>query len=589
MSKHILVAVAWPYANGRLHLGRIAGAYLPADIFARYHRLSGHHVLMVSGSDSHGTPITIAADRQGVSPRALFEQYHIDFLHSQRALGISYDLFTHTDTENHHRVARDVFRTLYDNGFITPRTQRQLYSETEQRFLPDRYVEGICPLCGADDARGDQCDTCGQLLDAVDLINPRSTLDGSRPVVRETTHLYFDLPQFSRQLLAYLDSHAHHWRPSVLNFSRRFIEDGLRERPFTRDLDWGIDVPVSGWEGKKLYIWAENIVGYLSASIEWAHNRGRPDAWKAWWYNPDAESTYFLGKDNVPFHTIIWPAELLGVQRLYEDDPHKQLNLPHDVPANQYLNLEGRKFSASRNWALWLPDLLARCDPDALRFYLTAILPETADSDFTWQQFVQRNNGELVAAWGNLAHRVLHFAYSHWQGYVPAPGDLRPDDRALLAQIEAGFDTVGNLLAAVKLRPALQETLALARAVNGYLERAPWFRVVKTDRQAAATTVYTALRAIDSLKILFAPFLPHSSETLHRLLGYTQPLFGELRIETFHEATRSHDALVYDAANAAGRWQPSELPPGQQLKRPLPLFTKLNKAVVAREADVPGG
>jgi methionyl-tRNA synthetase len=562
---------------------------LPADIFARYHRLKGSRVLMVSGSDAHGTPITIAADKQGVAPRQLFEHYHRRFLATLQALGITYDLFTHTDTENHVRVAQDIFCRLQEKGFIYPQKQRLLYSEGEARFLPDRYVEGICPFCGYANARGDQCDECGRILEATELINPRSITDGSRPVIREAEHLFLDLPAFSDRLLAYLESHSHHWRPAVLNFSRNFIRQGLQGRPITRDLEWGIPVPLPGWQDKKLYIWFENIIGYLSASLEWAANtaqgpaQGDPKAWQAWWYNPAARGYYFLGKDNIPFHTILWPAELLGVGRLDEDDPAGQLNLPYDVPANAFLALEGSQFSTSRNRAVWLPDILSRYDPDAIRYYLAANLPESSDTDFSWPGFVSRNNHELVGAWGNLAHRVLAFAYKHWQGRVPQPGELRPADRQLLDQVEQGFTVVGQLIEAVKLRAALNEALALARAVNAYLERVPWFRVVAADKTAAATTVYVALRAIDSLKVLLAPFLPFSSERLHQTLGYEQPLFGRQRIATYQESQRCHDALIYDPSGATGRWQASRLPPGQKLLRPSPLYRRLDEAIVAEE------
>lgn len=583
MTKPILVAVAWPYANGRLHLGRVAGALLPADIFARYHRLRGNNVLMVSGSDTHGTPITIAADKEGIHPRELFGRYHRDFLQTQQALGISFDLFTHTDTENHTQVSQDIFCHFYEAGFIYPQTQTLLYSESEGRFLPDRYVEGTCPHCGYADARGDQCEQCGRVLEATELKNPRSSRDGSRPVVRETTHLFLDLPAFANQLAAYLDSHAHHWRVGPLNFSRGWLAQGLHGRPITRDLDWGIPVPLPGWEEKKLYIWFENIIGYLSASIEWAKNRGEPEAWKQWWYDPQAGSYYFLGKDNVPFHTILWPAELLGIGRLYEDDPTKRLNLPYDVPANNFLTLEGRKFSTSRNWAVWLPDVLERYQPDQIRFYLAANLPESSDADFSWAEFVQRNNSELVGTWGNLVNRVLTFAHKHWNGRFPAPGSLRDIDHDLRRQIEQGFETIGKLLEAVKLRAALQEALALARAVNGYLDHAPWFKVIKTDREEAATTVYTALWAIASINTLLAPFLPFAAETLHAALGHEQPLFGQLRIATFAETNQCHEALVYDASGANGRWQPSTLIPGQPFTLIPPLFGKLETAVVATE------
>lgn len=583
MATNIHVSVAWPYANGDLHVGHLAGAYLPADIFARYHRLKGNNVLMVSGSDSHGTPITVEADKRGVSPREVFEHYHDRFLETQKQIGISYDLFTHTDTENHHRIAQDFFTILHENEYLYREVQRQLYSESEGRFLPDRYVEGTCPICGFSEARGDQCDNCGNLLDALELIDPRSKTDGTKPIVRETEHFFLDLPAFTDELLAYLDKHKDHWRPSVINFARNFVEGGLKGRAVTRDVEWGIPVPLEGWEDKRLYVWFEAVMGYFTASVEWAANTGQPEAWKDWWYNPEARIYNFIGKDNIPFHTVIWQAELMGVERIYEDDPDKQLNLPYDVPANEFMNIEGAQFSKSRNWAVWLPDILERYDADAIRFYVTFAMPENRDSDFSWGEFVRRNNDDLVATWGNLANRVLSFAHKHWEGIVPDPGELRPDDLELLDKVEAAFDSVGDNLAAVRLRAALQEALSIAREVNGYLDRAPWFGVIKEDRQAAATTVYTALRAIDSLKILFAPFLPFSSEKLHRTLGYDQPIFGDLHIETFEEDERSHKALVYDGSRASGSWTPSELEPGRAFEKPEPLFKKLDEDVVEAE------
>jgi len=583
MTETIHISVAWPYANGDLHVGHLAGAYLPADIFARYHRLKGNRVLMVSGSDSHGTPITVAADRRGITPRELFEHYHHRFLETQKAIGISYDLFTHTDTENHYRVAQDFFLRLYERGFLYRQVQRQLYSESEGRFLPDRYVEGTCPICGYEQARGDQCDNCGNLLDALELINPRSKTDGSTPIIRETEHFFLDLPTFSDQILAYLDQHKDHWRPNVYKFARNFVESGLQGRPVTRDVQWGIPVPLEGWDDKRIYVWFEAVIGYFSASIEWAKITGQPQAWKDWWYDPQAKIYCFIGKDNIPFHTIIWQAELLGVERIYEDDESRRLNLPYDVPANEFMNIEGSQFSKSRSWAIWLPDVLERYDPDAIRFYVTVAMPESRDTDFSWGEFVRKNNNELVAAWGNLANRVLSFAHKHWEGRVPEPGELREIDRALLAQIESGFERVGGLIEAVKLRAALQEAMELAREVNGYLDRAPWFGVIKQDRQAAATTVYTALRAIDSLKVLLAPFLPFSCESLHQTLGYEQPLFGQQRIKRFDEDSRSHEALVYDASQASGHWAPSILEPGRAFSKPKPLYRKLDESVAEEE------
>ncbi len=583
-NKKILIGVAWPYANGYQHLGHLAGAYLPPDIFARYHRLVGNDVLMVSGSDAHGTPITVRADQEGISPRELFERYHRTFLETYQQIGLTFDLFTHTDTENHHRVSQDFFLHILKNGYLYKEVQRQLYSPKEGRFLPDRYVEGTCPHCGFPDARGDQCDNCGKLLEPTELIRPRSKASGDTALeVRDTEHYFLDLAKLSDQLEAYLSHGKDHWRPNVLNFARNYVQSGLRGRPITRDIDWGIPLPLPGYEGKCLYVWFEAVIGYFSASIEWAANRGTPDAWKAWWYDPEALTYYFIGKDNIPFHTVIWPAELLAVGRIYHDDEKAQLNLPYDVPANEYLNFKGGKFSKSRGAAVDVPYFLSRYDPDPLRYYLTATAPETRDTEFSWEDFVERNNNELVATWGNLANRMLSFAYRQFEGRVPEPGDLDESDRALLDKIEAGFQTVGELYNACKFRAALGEAMALAREANVYLDRkAPWFQI-KEDRQAAATTVYVILRAVDNLKTLLAPVLPHTAQKLHGYLGYEGRLFGTQQVEEYREKTRSHLALTYDHSGAVGTWAPSQLQPGQALREPSPLFKKLDERVIQEE------
>ena len=586
MPKFIHVSVAWPYANGDLHVGHLAGAYLPADIFARYHRLAGNRVLMVSGSDSHGTPISVEADKRGVPARQVFEYYHRRFLLTQQKIGISYDLFTHTDTENHHRIAQDFFLTLLERGCLYKQSQKLMYSEQEKRFLPDRYVEGRCYICGFESARGDQCDNCGSLLDATQLINPRNRSNPSdRLVVRESEHFFLDLARFEPELLAYLAQHEHHWRPNVTRFSRNFIADGLQGRPITRDIDWGIDVPLDGWGHKKLYVWFEAVMGYFTASVEWARNIGQPDAWKQWWYNPEAEIYNFIGKDNIPFHTIIWQAELLGVSGIYNEGSDQPINLPYDVPANEFMNIEGKQFSKSRNWAIWLPDILDRYQPDAVRYYVAMTFPETADSDFAWDGFLNRVNNELLATWGNLANRMLSFAYKRFDGRVPAVAweDLTAEDRAIIAQSEAAFEQIGGLLAAVKLRDALQAGMALAKDANAYLDRrAPW-KTIKDDPADAARAVYAILRVIDNLKILLAPFLPFSSQKLHEFLGYDGQLFGELKIVEYAETTRRHEALVYDGSAASGRWGPGSLPPGQPLREPQPLFVKLDPEIVEQE------
>jgi methionyl-tRNA synthetase len=582
MTEKILVAVAWPYASSSIHVGNMAGADLPPDIYARYHRLKGNDVLMVSGSDSHGTPTTVRADQEGTTPREVFARFHAEFLETFQKMGLTYDLFTHTDTENHHHVAQTLFSRLLANGYLYTQTEAHPYSVAEGRFLPDRYVEGTCPHCGYDGARGDQCENCGKLLDAIELIDPRSRTDGSRPEIRETTHYFLDLPALADRLIAWLDEGKDHWRPNVIHFARNMARD-LQGRPITRDLDWGIPVPVEGWKGKCLYVWFEAVIGYLSAAVEWARNVGQPDRWKEWWYNPDARTVYFIGKDNIPFHTIIWPAILMGTDRLYEEDEGRYLNLPYDVPANEFLNMESRRMSGSRSWAVWVLDFLRRYDADALRYYLIANAPETRDTDFTWEDFVRRNNDELVATWGNLAHRVLSFAYRRFDRRVPEPGELDDADQALLDKIEAGFEPLGALLDGCKFRAALGEAMALAREVNRYLDdKAPWFQI-KEDQAAAGTSLYVALRAIDSLKVLFTPFVPFSSQALHEMLGYDGSLFGRQYVATFEEDTRSHQALCYDASALTERWVPSQLPPGQLLRQPRPLFEKLDESIVEEE------
>ena len=582
MARNILIGVAWPYANGVQHLGHLAGAYLPPDIFARYQRLKGNDVLMVSGSDTHGTPITVRANEEGVSPEEIFERYHKTFLETYQQIGLTFDLFTHTDTENHHRVSQDIFLRLLENGYLYNEVQQQLYSPREGRFLPDRYVEGECPHCGFPDARGDQCDNCGKLLEPTELINPRSKASGDTHLeTRETEHYYLDLAKLAEELGDYLDD-KDYWRPNVINFARNYVQD-LHGRPITRDIDWGIPIPLPGYEGKCLYVWFEAVIGYFSAAVEWAHNNDTPFAWQKWWYDPEALIYNFIGKDNIPFHTVIWPAELLAVGGLYNEDGEAQLTLPYDVPANEYMNFRGGKFSKSRGRTVDVPYFLSKYDPDPLRYYLTAVAPETRDTEFAWEEFVERNNNELVATWGNLVNRMLGFAYKRFDGHVPEPGKLDAVDKELLKKVEDGFQTVGELLNACRFRTALGEAMALAREANVYLDRkAPWFQI-KEDREAAATTVYVILRAIDNLKTVLSPFLPRTAQQLHEYLGYEGQLFGTQHVVEYEEETRSHQVLTYDHNGAVGTWEPSKLPPGQALRKPAPLFKKLDEDLVDEE------
>jgi methionyl-tRNA synthetase len=588
MSEPILVAVAWPYANAEIHVGNLTGSYLPADIFARYQRMRGRQVLMVSGSDSHGTPITVKADAEHVSPIVIYQRNHARFLELFQKLGLNYDLFTSTHTENHSNVSQTIFKALDQNGYLYVDKQFQWFAPSQGRFLPDRYVEGTCYICGFNDARSDQCDNCGSMLEPEKLLNPRSKIDGSTPELRETEHYFLDLAKLQPQIEEFLHQRESYWRPNVIRQSLgQMLADSLHGRPITRDLDWGLPIPVAGWDAKRLYVWFEAVIGYLSASIEWGRIHGQPDAWKDWWHNPAAKSYYFIGKDNIPFHSIIWPGELIGMGEtfdlLFDGKPAGPMVLPYDVPANEFMNMEGKKISGSHNWGVWGLDFLSRYDPDALRYYLTVNMPESKDTDWDWEDFYRRNNDELVATWGNLANRVLAFAYKHWEGVVPDPGELTTLDKELLAAVEGGFETVAKEFEAVRLRAALGEAMRLASEVNKYLDTtAPW-TAIKTDRQAAARAVFTAMKAIDSLKTLLAPFLPFTSDRLHGFLGYEGSLFGTQRVEEEMDALGKHQVLLYDHSHAAGKWEPSKLQPGAKFLQPQPLFRKLEHKIVEEE------
>jgi len=593
MKENILIAVAWPYASAKIHVGNITGSYLPADISARYHRLRGRNVLMVSGSDSHGTPIMVKADADKTSPIKVYQQYHGEFIGLFQKLGLTYDIFTSTHTANHFDIAQKVFQTLKTNGYLYPASEKQWYSPAQERFLPDRYVEGTCYFCGNPDARSDQCEKCGHLLEADKLIDPHSKVDGSTPELKETEHFYLDLGKLQEEIIDFLKTRENYWRPNVIRQSLgQILKDGLRGRPITRDLDWGIPVPVEGWDGKCLYVWFEAVIGYISSTIEWARLNGREGAWRDWWTEPTAKTLYFIGKDNIPFHAVIWPAELIGLgtgfDGLMGNDKPKPMVLPYDVPANEFMNLEGKKISGSKNWAVWGLDFLERYDPDPLRYYLTVSMPENRDSDWDWEEFYQRNNNELVATWGNLVNRVLSFAYKHWEGIIPEPGGLREDDKVLLDKVKKGFDTVSERFEKVQLRSALNEMMALATEVNRYLDtNAPWFEI-KTDRAQAAKSVYTAMQAIDWLKVLFSPFLPHTCQKLHEFLGYKKPIFGTQHVKIVEDELGDHAVLYYDATGSLSGsgddiWKSARLEPGRLFNKPQPLFKKLEHDIVEAE------
>ena len=551
MPENILVCAAWPYANGSIHLGHVAGCYLPADIFARYHRLKGNNVLMVSGSDAHGTPVTITAEANGSTPEEVASSYQEEFLQDWKDLGISFDLFTSTHTDNHFSVSQDIFLKLYEKDFIYKDTMSQPYCEDHQRFLADRYVEGVCPHCHDGGARGDQCDACGNTLDPKDLIDMRHRDCSAKPVFRETEHFFLRLSAFEQQLLDWTRQ-QNHWKPNVKNFTVGFLEGGLKDRAITRDITWGVPVPIPGYEDKRIYVWFEAVIGYLSAAIEAGDELGNPDLWMDFWKD-NARSFYFMGKDNIPFHTVIWPAMLLG---------YGGYNLPYDVPANEYVNMESQKISTSRNWVINLKDAVQRYDPDPIRYTLSAIMPETSDSNFTWDEFVRRNNDELVATFGNLVNRVLSMIHRNFDGQVPSQNNVGTSEVEINKLAEATLISVSESIELCKFREGLTHCMSLAREVNRYLdEKAPW-TAIKSDMDSAGTTLNNSLNIINCLKTLLHPYLPFSTQALHEMLG-----------------------LEGGVEKNGWTWKSQELTPGHKLGEVKRLFDKLDDSVAEEELN----
>jgi methionyl-tRNA synthetase len=550
LSEKILVAVAWPYVNGPPHLGHIAGNTLPADIFARFHRMIGNEVLMVSGSDQHGTPVALKAKEENVHPSKIAEKYHSIWSEMNNKMGFTFDLYTKTGTENHKIVVQELFLKIKENGFLTEKESKQPYSASLKMFMSDRYVLGTCKTC-KNEARGDQCETCNITLDPKDLENIRSAIDGSPLTFKKTTHMYLELSKFQKKLKNWVEN-QNHWRLSVRNHTLGMIERGLIDRAITRDIEWGIPVPLPKYENKRIYVWFEAVTGYLSASIEWSksekNNSSDQNAWKTWWENPKAKHYYFQGKDNVPFHTIIWPTMLMA---------SGNKNLPYDVAANEYLNFGGKQFSKSKKWAVWLPDFLESYDPDPLRYHLTSIMPETSDSDFTWQSYLDANNNELVATLGNFIHRVLSMTYNNFEGKVPNTKEQNPESIAILKKCKKYMDKTKKFLEKREFRNGLKSVMSLAQEGNKYIDsKAPW-KQIKENKNDAALTLNTALTIISNLRIIMNPFLPFSSKKL-------APFIGE-----------DPDKKII--------WEFKEIKPNTPLKKPIPLFKKLDDDIVEKE------
>ena len=595
MTKSVLTAVAWPYANGPRHIGHVAGFGVPSDVFARYQRMIGANVLMVSGTDEHGTPLLVQAEKEGLTVQELADRYNRQIVHDLAGLGLSYDLFTRTTTRNHYAVVQELFRGLHDNGYMVKETTMGAISPSTGRTLPDRYIEGTCPICGADGARGDQCDNCGNQLDPADLINPVSKINGETPQFVETEHFLLDLPALADALSAWLKERQD-WRPNVLKFSLNLLED-IRPRAMTRDIDWGVPIPIEGWQdnnAKKLYVWFDAVVGYLSASIEWAYRIGEPEAWRTFWTNPDAVSYYFMGKDNITFHSQIWPAELLG----YRGEGSREgtvgqlgsLELPTEVVSSEYLTMSGSKFSSSKGVVIYVKDFLEEFGADPLRYFIAVAGPENNDTDFTWDEFVRRINNELANGWGNLVNRTVSMAHKNF-GEVPTPGELSDADQAILDLASRTFDEAGDALNHSRFKQGITKIMHVVGEANAYIaEQEPW-KLAKdeTQRERLATVLWTALQVVSDCNTMLTPFLPHTAQAVHETLGRdgvwaALPEVVEVTDDQpvepvgagLPEKGRSYPVIMGNYRDQQAVWKRIDVVPGTALSKPRPLIAKLD-------------
>ena len=595
MTKSVLTAVAWPYANGPRHIGHVAGFGVPSDVFARYQRMTGANVLMVSGTDEHGTPLLVQAEKEGLTVQELADRYNRQIVHDLAGLGLSYDLFTRTTTRNHYAVVQELFRGLHDNGYMVKETTMGAISPSTGRTLPDRYIEGTCPICGADGARGDQCDNCGNQLDPADLINPVSKINGETPQFVETEHFLLDLPALADALSAWLKERQD-WRPNVLKFSLNLLED-IRPRAMTRDIDWGVPIPIEGWQdnnAKKLYVWFDAVVGYLSASIEWAYRIGEPEAWRTFWTNPDAVSYYFMGKDNITFHSQIWPAELLG----YRGEGSREgtvgqlgsLELPTEVVSSEYLTMSGSKFSSSKGVVIYVKDFLEEFGADPLRYFIAVAGPENNDTDFTWDEFVRRINNELANGWGNLVNRTVSMAHKNF-GEVPTPGELSDADQAILDLASRTFDEAGDALSHSRFKQGITKIMHVVGEANAYIaEQEPW-KLAKDEsqRERLATVLWTALQVVSDCNTMLTPFLPHTAQAVHETLGRdgvwaALPEVVEVTDDQpvepvgagLPEKGRSYPVIMGNYRDQQAVWMRIDVVPGTALSKPRPLIAKLD-------------
>lgn len=593
---HVLSAVAWPYANGPRHIGHVAGFGVPSDVFSRYMRMAGHQVLMVSGTDEHGTPILVQAEAEGISPQELADRNNRLIVEDLVNLGLSYDLFTRTTTGNHIAVTKAMFAQVRDNGYLIEKRTMAAISPSSGRALPDRYIEGTCPLCGAGGARGDQCDSCGKQLDPIDLIDPVSKINGETPKFEETSHYFLDLPALADALGKWLDEReaSGTWRPNVIRFSKNILAE-IKPRAMTRDIDWGIPVP--GWEdqpSKRLYVWFDAVVGYLSASIEWARRIGQPERWREWWNDPQARSYYFMGKDNIVFHSQVWPAELLGYNgegdRGGEPGDMGRLNLPTEVVSSEFLTMEGKKFSTSKSVVIYVRDMLSRYQADALRYFISAAGPENQDADFTWAEFVRRTNDELVAAWGNLVNRVASMIHKR-VGAIPQPGQLQPEDQRLLDQVEAGFAEVGELIETHRQKAALQQVMHLVSLANQYVATTEPFKLKTPETQERLHTILWVLaQVIADLNLMFSPFLPSSANAVDRVFGGAGEIAPMPHIEEVTDLDQTREdgsdftyPIITGDYTQVPQWGRREIQVGSSVSKPKPVFMKLDSEIIEEE------
>ena len=581
MSSPILTAVAWPYANGPRHIGHVSGFGVPSDVFSRYMRMAGNDVLMVSGTDEHGTAIQVQAEKEGLTPQATADKYHRVIAEDLAGLGCCYDLYTRTTTLNHRAVVQELFRALHANGYVVAQRQQGAISPSTGRTLPDRYIEGTCPICGFDGARGDQCDNCGRQLDPIDLIDPRSRINGETPQFIETEHFFLDLPALAGALGEWRETRTD-WRPNVLKFSENLLAE-LRPRAITRDLDWGVPIPLEGWEDaamKRIYVWFDAVIGYLSASIEWARRSGDPEAWRRWWQNDEARSYYFMGKDNITFHSVIWPGILLGANG--EGDKggvpsaFGPLDLPTEIVSSEFLTMSGSKLASSRGHVIYVGDFLRDFGPDALRYFIAVNGPENQDTDFTWEEFVRRINFELANEWGNLVNRSISMAHKN-VGAIPAAGELTQDDEALLRAARDAYDVVGDAWGRCRFKAATTEAMRIVGLANKYLsDQQPW--KLKDDPARRDTVLHVALQVVQDCNTLLTPLLPHAAQKVFEALGgegvwAAQPELVEV---TEPGAEAAYPVLRGDYVNQQAVWESRPIAVGTPLAKPSPIFTKLD-------------